>query len=104
MEATFSRGGRTRQTPVVLIALVAGLTLGGFGGYSINGFMRPSPITASGVPLRTDATGNGLALSMARHATTERNEALDATDLATSMARHANSERAEAGAINGLRQ
>lgn len=97
MQTTISRSGRIGRTPIVLIALVVGLTLGGLGGYSINGLMRPSPMTSSGVPIRTDVSGHDLALSMARHAATERAEALEGTALAASMARHANSERAEAG-------
>lgn len=102
MQAAISRSRRVGQTPFVLFALVAGLTLGGVGGYSISGLLRSSPVTSSALHIRTNVSGDDLALSAARHAATERAEALDGTDLAASMARHANSERTEAGAINGL--
>jgi hypothetical protein len=102
MEAVISRSGRVGKTPFAVLALVAGLTLGGVGGYSINGLLRPSSMTAGTAQIRTTLPGNDLAPSATRHAATERAEALDRTDTAASMARHANSERVEAGAISGL--
>jgi hypothetical protein len=102
MQAAISRSGRASRRPLVSFALVAGLALGGVGGYAINGVTRPSLMTPGGVHLRTNVLGNDFAISAARHAATERAEAIDGTDLAASMARHASTERVEAGTINGL--
>ena len=97
MQAVISRSGRVGKTPFAVLALVAGLALGGVGGYSINGLLRPSLMTSGAVPIQAHISGNDLAVSAARHAGTERAEALDGTDLAVSMARHATTERVEAG-------
>lgn len=102
MQAMISRSGRVGPTPFVVLALVAGLTLGGVGGYSINGLLRPSLTTPAPVRIQTNFPGTNLAASVARHAATERTETLDGTNLAASVARHATSERVEAGTINGL--
>jgi hypothetical protein len=103
MQAMISRSGRVGQTPLVVLALGAGLALGGVGGYSINGLLRPSLMTPSVIHVQTNASDTNLAASAARHAATERAEALDGTDLAASMARHATTERAEAGTVIGFR-
>jgi hypothetical protein len=102
MQATIFRRARDGQNPFVLLALVAGLTIGAFGGYSINGLMRPLATASSVVHTPTSVSDTDLALSAARHAATERADALDGTDLAASMARHASSERADAWAGYGV--
>ena len=103
MQATLFRRARDGQTPLVLLALAAGLTIGGVGGYSINGLMRPLATASSVADTRTNVSDTDLALSAARHAATERADALDGTDLAASTARHASSERADAGAGYAVR-
>jgi hypothetical protein len=102
MQAVISRSGRVGKIPFAVFALAAGLTLGGVGGYSISSVLRPSLITSGASPVRSSISGNDLAISAARHAATEHDEALDGTDLAASMARHADSERADAGDGNGV--
>lgn len=120
MQAVISRTGRVGGSPLVVLALVAGLTLGGVGGYSINSLLRPS-FTTPGVAhaqlaghpgkaaddrypnkLQTNSSSTDFATSAARFAATERAEAgnLFGTELAASAARHAASERAEAGAVS----
>ncbi len=102
MQAMTSRSGRVGKTPFVLLAVVAGLTLGGVGGYSINGLLRPSSMTSPAVHIQTNVPDSNLAASVARHAGTERTETRDGTNLAASVGRHATTERAETGAVNGL--
>jgi hypothetical protein len=120
MQAVISRTGRVGGTPLVALALVAGLTLGGVSGYSINSLLRTSFTTpgaahvlpaGQAVPdavdrhfdnVQTNSSSTDFAISAARHAATERAEAGDplGTELALSAARHAASERAEAGAVS----
>ncbi len=75
MQAVISRSGRVGQTPLVVLALVAGLTLGGAGGYSINSLLRPSSMTSSAAHIQTSSSGTYLAVSAARHAASEHEEA-----------------------------
>lgn len=102
MQAAISRSKLVGQTPLVVLALIAGLALGGVGGYSINGLLRPSSTTLAPVDIQANSSGTNLAASAARHAATEHAEAFNGTDLAASMARHATTERVEAGTVNGL--
>ncbi len=102
MQAMISRSGRVGKTPFVVLAVVAGLTLSGVGGYSINGFLRPSLVTSPAVHIQTNVPDTNLAGSVARHAAAERTEIRDGTNLAASVARHAATERAETGTVNGL--
>lgn len=99
MQAVISRSGRAGRTPFALLALVAGLTLGGVGGYSINSLVRASVATSTAAHIQKSSTD--FAVSAARHAATERAEAgaVVGNELAVSAARHAASERAEAGAL-----
>lgn len=71
MQAMISRSGRVGKTPFVVLAVVAGLTLGGVGGYSINGLLRPSLMTPSAAQIQTNSSGAYLAVSAARHAASE---------------------------------
>jgi hypothetical protein len=100
MQAVISRTGRPGRTPLAVLALVAGLTLGGVGGYSINGLLRPSLTTPAAAHIVNSSSD--FAVSAARHAATERAEAGDllGSELAVSAARHAASERAEADAVS----
>jgi hypothetical protein len=104
LQAVSSQRKRVGQTPLVVLALGVGLTLGGVGGYSINGLLHPSLLTTAPVHIQTNFSGTDLAASAARHAATERADALDGTDVAASMARHATTERTEVGTVNGLSQ
>ncbi len=74
MQAMIARSERAGKTPFVVLALVAGLTLGGVGGYSINGLLRPSLMTSGVVHIPTNFPGNDLAASAARHAASEHEE------------------------------
>jgi hypothetical protein len=78
------------------------IALGGVGGSSINGLLRPSLMTPAPVQIQTNFSGTSLDAGAARHAATERAEALDGIDLAANMARHAATERAEAATVKGL--
>ncbi len=75
MQAVISRSGRVGQTPVVVLAVVAGLMLGGVGGYSINGLLRPSSITSGAAHIQTNSSGTYLAASAARHSASEHEDA-----------------------------
>ena len=95
MQATLTRTAQVSRTILVALVLLAGLILGGVGGYLINDLTRA---TTSASLSNMSPPGTDYALSMARHATQERAEAnpFTAADFALSVARHSAQERAEA--------
>lgn len=98
MQATLTRTAQMSRTLLVALVLLAGLILGGVGGYFINDLTRVAPTTTSASLSQTSSPGSDFALSMARHAAIERAEANPVTpaDFALSVARHSAQERAEA--------
>lgn len=79
MQAIISRRGRVGKTPVVVLAVVAGLTLGAAGGYSINNLLRPSSITPGAAQNQTNSSSTYLPVSATRHAASEH-EGAEAVD------------------------
>jgi hypothetical protein len=98
MQAIILRTGQVSRTLVVGLVVLAGLILGGVGGYFINDLSRTVPNVSSASPTQTSAADSALALSAARHAAMERAEAnpYTAADFALSVAKHSAHERAEA--------
>jgi hypothetical protein len=95
MQATVTPTAQVSRTLLATLVLLAGLILGAVGGYFINDLTRA---TTSASLSQTSSPGSDYALSMARHAASERAEAnpYTAADFALSVARHSAEERAEA--------
>src|SRR5579871_6341923 len=84
MQATIARPLPASKTLVVMLALLAGLILGGVGGYFVSDLSRT---TASATVSATNSASSSYAAS-----------------LAASAARHAAQERADSGSAYGLGQ
>jgi hypothetical protein len=94
MQAVISRTSQRSRAYLIGVLLIAGVVLGGLGGYLVGDLGRPA--TGAQVVSQPKAP-RPIAAGVARHAASERVEAGSAPiDFATSVARHEAQERADA--------